>query len=72
MSEISPKKAAARKLLFAAFCSSLAVIAGLLTYAVTNNWLWLAIGALGGTGFALPATISFVRASMEERDRASR
>ena len=35
-------------------------------------WVWLAIGVLGGLGFSLPAVIVFIRASMEERGRASR
>ncbi len=35
------------------------------------EWLPL-IGVLGGLGFTLPAIITFVRASMEERNRASR
>ena len=72
MSEISPKKVAARKLLFAAFCEGVAIIAGLLAYALTANWVWLAIGVIGGLGFSLPAVITFFRASMEERNRASR
>ena len=41
---------------------------------LTTNWIWLAMGVLAGTGlgFTLPAIITFVRASMEERNRASR
>jgi F0F1-type ATP synthase assembly protein I len=72
MSELTPKQIAAKKLLFAAFIEALAIIAGLLAYAATSNWVWLAIGVLGGTAFTLPAIIVFVRASMEERNRASR
>ena len=72
MSEPTPKQVAAKKLLFAAFLEAVAVIAGILAYALTGNWVWLAIGVLGGLGFTLPAIITFVRASMEERDRASR
>mgnify|MGYP003528408646 CR=1 FL=1 len=72
MSDISPKKVAARKLLFAVFLEGVAIIAGILAYALTSNWVWLAIGVLGGLGFSLPAIITFVRTSMEERKRASR
>jgi hypothetical protein len=72
MSEPTPKQIAAKKLLFAAFLEGVAIIAGILAYALTSNWVWLAIGVLGGLGFTLPAIINFVRASMEERNRASR
>jgi F0F1-type ATP synthase assembly protein I len=72
MSEPTPKQLAAKKLIFAAFMEGLAVIAGLIAYFLTANWVWLAIGILGGLGFTLPAIITFVRASMEERNRASR
>ena len=72
INESSPKKVAARKLLFAVFLEGVSVIAGILAYALTGGWLWLAIGVLGGLGFALPAIIVFVRASMEERNSASR
>ena len=72
MSDDSPKKVAARKLLLAAFYEALAIVAGLIAYGLTGNWVWLAIGVLGGLGFSLPAVIVFIRASMEERDRASR
>ena len=68
MSEPSAKKAAARKLLQACFLEGFALIA----YSLTGNWVWIAIGVLGGLGFSLPAIIVFVRASIEERDRASR
>ncbi|HPN07477.1 MAG TPA: hypothetical protein PK050_16830 [Hyphomonadaceae bacterium] len=72
INESSPKKVAAKKLMFAAFLEGLAIIAGILAYALTGSWVWLAIGVLGGLGFTLPAIIVFIRASMEERDRASR
>jgi len=72
MPELSAKQIAAKKLLFAAFLEGLFIIAGILAYAMTSNWVWLAIGVLGGTAFTLPAIIVFVRASMEERNRASR
>ena len=72
MSEQSAKKAAARKLLQACFLAGFALIAGLIAYSLTGNWVWIAIGVLGGLGFSLPAIIVFVRASIEERDRASR
>ncbi len=72
MSEPSAKKVAARKLLKAAFLEGVAIIAGLIAYALTGNWVWIAIGVLGGLGFSLPAVITFVRASMEDSDRASR
>jgi len=72
MSEPSAKKVAAKKLMLACFLEAVAVIAGLIAYALTGNWVWIAIGVLGGLGFSLPALIVFVRASMEERDRASR
>lgn len=72
MSEPGAKKVAAKKLLLACFLEALAIIAGLIAYGLTGNWLWIAIGVLGGLGFSLPAVIVFIRASMEERDRASR
>ena len=72
MSEPSAKKAAARKLLQACFLEGLALIAGLIAYSLTDNWVWTAIGVLGGLGFSLPAIIVFIRASMAERDHASR
>lgn len=72
MSDVSPKKIAARKLLLATFYEALAIVAGLIAFILTGNWVWLAIGVLGGLGFSLPAVIVFIRASMEERDRASR
>lgn len=72
MSEPSAKKAAAKKLMLACLLEAVAIIAGLIAYALTGNWVWIAIGVLGGLGFSLPALIVFVRASMEERDRASR
>lgn len=72
MSEPSTKKVAAKKLLMACFFEALALIAGLIAYGLTGNLIWIAIGVLGGLGFSLPAVIVFVRASMEERDRASR
>jgi hypothetical protein len=72
MSEQTPKQVAARKLLLAVFFEGLAIIAGLIAYGLTGNWIWLAMGVLAGTGLGLPAIITFVRASMEERDRASR
>ncbi len=68
----SAKKAAARKLLFAALLEALALAAGLIAYFLTGSWIWIVIGLLAGLGFSLPAVIVFVRASMEERDRASR
>jgi F0F1-type ATP synthase assembly protein I len=71
MQKPTPKQVAAKKLLFAAFLEALAVIAGLIAYFLTANWVWLAIGILGGLAFTLPAVIVFIRASMEERDRAS-
>ncbi len=63
---------AAKKLLVAAFLEGLAILAGLFAYVATGNWIWIAIGVLGGLGFSLPAAITFIRASMGERDRASR
>ncbi len=72
MSEPSAKKVAAKKLLQACFLEAVAIIAGLLAYALTGSWVWIAIGVLGGLGFSLPAVIVFIRTSMEERDRASR
>ena len=72
MSEPSAKKAAAKKLMLACFLEAVAIIAGLIAYSLTGNWVWIAIGVLGGLGFSLPALIVFIRASMEERDRASR
>ena len=72
MSEPSAKKVAARKLLQACFLEGGAIIAGLIAYGRTGSWVWLAIGVLGGLGFSLPALIVFIRASMEERKRASR
>lgn len=68
----SAKQTAAKKLLFAAFLEGLFIIAGILAYAMTGNWVWLAIGVIGGLAFTLPAIIVFVRVSMEGRDRASR
>ncbi len=68
----SAKKVAAKKLLMACFYEALAIVAGLIAYALTGSWVWIAIGVLGGLGFSLPAVIVFIRASMEERDRASR
>ena len=68
----SAKKVAARKLLLACVLEGLAIIAGIIAYSLTGSWLWIAIGVLGGLGFSLPAAIVFIRASMEERDRASR
>ena len=72
MSEPTPKQVAAKKLIFAAFFEGIAILAGLIAFFLTSNWVWLAIGILGGLAFTLPAIIVFVRASMEERDRASR
>ncbi len=72
MSEPSAKQVAAKKLMLAFFLEALATIAGLIAYGMTSNWIWIAIGVLGGLGFSLPAVIVFIRASMEERDRASR
>lgn len=72
MSEPSPKQVAAKKLMLACFLEGIAIIAGLIAYALTGNWVWIAIGVLAGLGFSLPAVIVFVRATMEERDRASR
>ncbi len=72
MQEPSAKQIAAKKLLFAAFLEGLAIIAGIIAYGLTSNWVWLAIGVLAGTAFTLPAIIVFVRAIMEERNRASR
>ncbi len=72
MSEPTAKQVAAKKLLFAAFLEGVAILAGLIAYFLTTNWVWLAIGVLGGLGFTLPAIITFVRASWEERNRASR
>ncbi len=72
MSEPSAKKVAAKKLMQACFMEALALIAGLIAFSLTGNWMWIAIGVLAGLGFSLPAVIVFIRASMEERDRASR
>lgn len=72
MSEPTAKQAAAKKLMFAAFLEGVAILAGFIAFFLTSNWVWLAIGILGGLGFTLPAVITFVRASMEECDRASR
>ena len=72
MTEPTAKQVAAKKLLFAAFLEGVAILAGFIAYFLTTNWVWLAIGVLGGLGFTLPAIITFVRASMEERNRASR
>jgi hypothetical protein len=72
MSEPSAKQVAAKKLLLACFLEAFATIAGLIAYAMTSNWIWIAVGVLGGLGFSLPAVIVFIRASMEECDRASR
>ncbi len=72
MSEPSAKKVAAKKLMQACFMEALALIAGLIAFTLTGNWMWIAIGVLAGLGFSLPAVIVFIRASMEERDRASR
>ena len=72
MSEPSAKKVAAKKLMLACFLEGVAIIAGLIAYALTGNWVWIAIGVLGGLGFSLPALIVFIRASMEGRDRAAR
>jgi len=68
----SAKKVAARKLMMACFFEALAIVAGLIAFSLTGSWVWIAIGVLGGLGFSLPAVIVFIRASMEERDRASR
>ena len=68
----SAKKVAAKKLLLAGFLEAVAIVAGLIAYFLTGSWIWIAIGVLAGMGFSLPAVIVFVRASMEERKRASR
>ncbi len=72
MSEPTLQQIASKKLSFASFLEGGVIIAGIFAYALTSNWVWLAIGVLGGLGFTLPAIITFVRASMEERNRASR
>jgi len=72
MTEPTARQIAAKKLKFAAFLEGVAILAGLIAYFLTSNWVWLAIGVLGGLGFTLPAIMTFVRASMEERARASR
>ena len=72
MSEPSAKQVAAKKLMLAAFLEGVAIIAGLIAYFLTGSWVWIAIGVLAGLGFSLPAVIVFVRATKEERDRASR
>ena len=50
---------------------ALCIIAGVVAFFVTNNWIWIVAGVLAGVGFSVPALIVFLREA-KERDRASR
>lgn len=59
------------ELLAAGLKEAICVIAGVLVFAATSNWLWIVIGILAGSGFSLPAVIRFVRAR-RQADHAAR
>ena len=71
MADYKPSKKMMAELVRACVCEALCVIAGLIAFVLTNNWIWIVSGVLAGLGFSLPAIIRLVREA-KERDRASR
>lgn len=71
MSEYKPSKAMMAELVKAGVLEALCIIAGVVAFLLTNNWVWIISGVLAGLGFSLPAIIKLVREA-KERDRASR
>ena len=71
MAEYKPSKAMKAELVKAGVLEALCIIAGVVAFLLTNNWIWIVSGVLAGLGFSLPAIIKLVREA-KERDRASR
>ena len=71
MAEYKPSKEMKAALIKAGIFEALCVIAGVIAFLLTNNWIWIASGVLAGLGFSLPAIIKLVREAREQ-DRASR
>lgn len=71
MAEYKPGKAMMAELVKAGVLEALCIIAGVIAFLLTNNWIWIVSGVLAGLGFSLPAIIKLVREA-KERDRASR
>jgi hypothetical protein len=71
MADYKPSKAMMAELVKAGVLEALCIIAGVVAFLLTNNWIWIVSGVLAGLGFSLPAIIKLVREA-KERDRASR
>jgi len=70
MTDYIPSKPMKAELLRAGILEMLCFVAGLLAWALTGSWVWIAAGVLAGLGFSLPAIIKLVREAREQ-DRAS-
>jgi hypothetical protein len=71
MANYKPSKAMVGELVKAGILEALCVIAGLIAWSITGNWIWIVSGVLASLGFSLPALIKLVREAREQ-DRASR
>jgi len=71
MAEFKPSGKMRAELIRAALLELACWAAGGIAFYATGNWVWLACGILGGTGFSLPAVIKLVREA-KDNDRASR
>jgi hypothetical protein len=71
MAEYKPGKEMMAVLIKAAVFEALCLVAGVIAFLLTNNWIWIVSGIVAGLGFSLPAIIKLVR-DAKERDRASR
>ena len=71
MTDQKPTKEQMGALVRAGIYEALCVLAGVITWVATGNWVWLLAGVLAGLGFSVPALIVFIRES-KERARASR
>jgi len=71
MAEYKPSKEMKAELIKAGILEALCVIAGLIAFLLSSNWIWIVSGVVAGLGFSLPAIIKLVREAREQ-NRASR
>lgn len=71
MSNLHLSQSQIKALVQAGLLETCAVLAGVLIWALTGNFVWIAVGIVASLGFSLPAAIRLYR-ELKERPRASR
>ncbi|ACT59424.1 hypothetical protein [Hirschia baltica] len=61
------QKSQIKALLVPALLETLCIGAGVAAWLSTDKIIWLAIGVVAGTGFSIPAIITYVRANKGQK-----